>query len=68
MARAADQARWCRTFALLAQMYNANRAEDSEAIDPMQFYMWSQTEARAQCPPPPSESQRAELRDIFPKK
>ena len=69
MARVADRTRWCRTFAVLAQIYDANRAEDSEAIDPMQFYIWGETKSKgSRCPPPPTEAERAEMRQIFPKK
>ena len=69
MAKAADLAAWCRTFAVLAQLFNANRdPEKSEAIDPMKFYMWSEKQESAGGPPPPTEAERAQLREIFPKR
>lgn len=67
MARAADQARWLRTFALLAQVYNANRPEGADAIEPLAFYMWGENRPTGPAPPP-TEADRAELRQIFPKR
>lgn len=40
MAEAADKAHWNRTFALIAQLHNLLTTEDSEHIDPMQFFPW----------------------------
>jgi len=40
MAEAADRARWNRTQAVLAQIYNANRGKDDPPIDPMKFFPW----------------------------
>ena len=68
MAKASDRAAWCRTFAVLAQMFNVNRGKNSEAIDPMQFYPWPETGSHGSTLPPPTEADRKELRQLFPGK
>jgi hypothetical protein len=35
---AEDRRGWKRTFAIMATLYNANRGENTPAIDPMEFY------------------------------
>ena len=41
MAEVRDRAAWNRTFAVLAQLFNANRdPEKTRAIDPMVFFPW----------------------------
>ncbi len=67
MAEAADRAAWNRTFAVLAQIYNANRdPKKTEPIDPMQFFPWDK--ARNQQAPPPTAEDRQMLRRAFPPK
>ena len=58
MAEARDRAAWNRTCALLAQLYNANRAEGSQPIDPMQFFPWHDESDEAPAPPPTPEQER----------
>lgn len=66
MAKAAQNAAWCRTFALLAQLFNVNRdPERAKPIDPMQFYAWGESKhgdgvVRS------TEETRAEMRGLFP--
>lgn len=68
MAKAADVAAWCRTFAVLAQMFNANRdPEKSDPIDPMQFYPWSKKKRKRKLRPP-TDIEREQLRELFPKR
>ena len=65
MAEAADRARWNRTMAALAGLYNVNRdPKHSEPIDPMQFFPWEQSETRNA--PPPTAVERAMFRQLFP--
>lgn len=61
MAKAADVAMWCQTFAIIAQIYNANRGADGEPIDPAKFYRWRDERQSA----PPSEGEREMLRQYF---
>jgi hypothetical protein len=70
MARAAQNAAWCRTFAVLAQIFNANRDRDkTQPLDPLEFYAWgdndenkgSQDEVKVQ-------KNRREMRTLFGKK
>jgi len=64
MAEAADRAAWNRTFAVVAQLYNAFRGpKRHEAIDPMQFFPWQRAENRPA--PPPTPEERAMLRQAF---
>jgi len=66
MAKAADRAAWCRTFAVLAQLFNASGVKASDVIDPMQFYPWGENnDSRLR---PPTEMERQQLREFFPKK
>ena len=66
MAKASGRAAWGRTFAVLAQMFNANRdPEKSKAINPMQFYPWADQEEKSA--PPATPQQLTELRQLFPK-
>lgn len=68
MAKAADLAKWSRTFAVLAQIFNVNRdPKKSEAIDPLKFCPWVERGERAKAAPP-TESERSELKKLFPKK
>jgi len=61
MAEAKDRAAWNRTFAVLAQIHNANRdPKKTEPIDPMQFFPWDK--ARNQQAPPPTAEDRQMLR------
>lgn len=66
MAKAADRAAWHRTFALLAQIFNASGVKREDLIDPIQFYPWR--DAKASTLRPPTEQERQELRKLFPKK
>ena len=67
MAEARDRASWNRTFAVLAQLHNANRdPKKTEAIDPMQYFPWSRPE-KQQASPPTAEDRRM-LRRAFPGK
>lgn len=67
MAEARDRARWNRTFALLAQLYNANRnPKRTRPIDPLQFFPWDK-HVQEQAPPP-TESDLKMLRKAFPGK
>jgi hypothetical protein len=63
MAEAADGARWNHTMAVVAQIYNANRGEGAEPIDPMGFYPWKLPEPAAA--PPPTAEERAFLKQAF---
>ena len=65
MAEARDRVRWNHTFAVLAQVFNANRDPDkTKAIDPLMFYPWDRrTSERA---PPPTDSDRQMLKRAFP--
>ena len=67
MAEVRDRAAWNRTFAVLAQMFNANRdPEKTRAIDPMVFFPWGKrTEQQAA---PPTAEERQMLRRAFPGK
>ena len=67
MAEARDRAGWNRTFALLDQLFNANRdPKTTRPVDPLQFFPWDK---RAQEPaPPPTESDLKMLRKAFPGK
>jgi hypothetical protein len=67
MAEVRDRAAWNRTFAVLAQLFNANRdPEKTRPIDPMVFFPWGkQTEEQA---PAPTDEERQMLRRAFPKK
>lgn len=68
MAKAADIAKWSRTFAVLAQIFNVNRdPKRSEAIDPLKFFPWVERGERAKAAPP-TEAERSELKNLFPKK
>jgi len=65
MAEAADRARWNRTFAVLAQLFNANRdPQKTKPIDPMQFFPWDK--GPKEQAPPPTEEDRKMLRRAFP--
>lgn len=67
MAKSADVAAWCRTFTIVAQIFNANRdPEKTDPIDLMTYYPWSDRR-RDRRPAPPTEAQREELRNLFPK-
>lgn len=67
MAEARDRAAWNRTMAWLAGLYNVNRdPKKTKAIDPMQFFPWTQP-AKEQAPPP-TEADRAMLRHVFPRR
>jgi len=58
MAEARDRACWNRTFAVLAQLYNANRdPKHSQAIDPVQYFPWDQGQQKQAPPPTPEERQ-----------
>lgn len=68
MAKAADLAKWSRTFAVLAQIFNVNRdPKRSDAIDPMKFCPWVERGERTKAAPP-TEAERSELKNLFPKK
>ena len=65
MAEARDRAAWNRTFAVLAQLCNANRNPDhGQAIDPVQFFPWDQGQQKQA--PPPTPEEREMLRRRFP--
>jgi len=65
MAEARDRAAWNRTFAVLAQLFNANRdPKKAQPIEPMQFFPWDTAKPRQA--PPPTEADRAALRRAFP--
>ena len=67
MAEVRDRAAWNRTFAVLAQIFNANRdSKTTKPIDPLQFYPWG-LGTREQAPPP-TEGDRQMLRRAFPGK
>ena len=52
MAEVRDRAAWNRTFAVLAQLFNANRdPEKTRPIDPMAFFPWGK-QAEEQAPAP----------------
>jgi len=55
MAEAADRAAWNRTFAVLAQIYNANRGEGGEPIDPLQYFPWERPGPQKPKPPTPMQ-------------
>jgi hypothetical protein len=61
----ADHLAWNRTFALLAQIYNANRPARSSPIDVMKFYPYKFRHAK---PLPPTPTQLKLLEQIFPYK
>ena len=65
MAEACDRAEWNRTFAVMAQMYNANRdPKTTQPVDPMRYYPWDRA---ADLPaPPPAAAERERLRRRFP--
>jgi hypothetical protein len=63
MAEAADKARWNRTSALIAQIYNANRPANAKPISPMDFYPWH-TERVIEITPAIDRA----LREVFPGK
>lgn len=63
-AEAADRAQWNRTFAILTQIYNANRPAEADPIEPLMFCPWIDTEPRPA--PPPTEADRKILREFFP--
>lgn len=66
MAKASGRAAWGQTFAVLAQLFNVNRdPEKAKAINPMQFYPWSDDEDNSA--PPVTPHQLTELRQLFPK-
>ncbi len=67
MAEARDRADWNRTFAILAQIYNANRDPDkSTPSDPMQFFPWEKPKpARAL---PATAADVALLKHMYPGK
>jgi len=66
MAKAAQNAAWCRTFALLAQLFNVNRdPERAKPIDPMQFYTWGENKSDGGIVRSTKET-RAEMRVLFP--
>jgi len=64
MAESRDRAAWNRTFAMLAGLYNPNRAKGAQPVDPMRFFPWADLQAKG--PPPPSAADRATLRSVFP--
>ena len=67
MAESRDRALWSHTFALLAQLFNANRdAKRTRPIDPLQFFPWDK-QVREPAPPP-TESDLEMLRRAFPGK
>ena len=67
MAEARDRTAWNRTFALLAQLFNANRdSKTTRPIDPLKFFPWQQKADEAA--PPPTESDLKMLRKAFPGK
>lgn len=67
MAEAKDRAAWNRTFAVLAQIYNANRdPKKTDSIDPMQFFPWDRQQKEQALPPTPED--REMLRRAFPGK
>lgn len=71
MAEAKDRAAWNRTFAVLAQICNANRdPKKGKSIDPMQFFPWHDggSAIRGGKAPPPTAEDRAALRLAFPGK
>ena len=63
MVKARDSAAWNRTFAVLAQLYNVNRQAGAEAIDPLQFFPWSDRSRPAKAPTPAEERM---LERLFP--
>jgi hypothetical protein len=66
MAKAAQNAAWCRTFAMLAQLFNVNRdPERAKPIDPMQFYTWGESK-QGDGVVRSTEETRAEMRVLFP--
>ena len=67
MAEAKDNAAWNRTCALMAKWHNAFSEKDSETIDPMLFYPWA-LDRQEKNAPPPTEEERAMLREAFPGK
>ncbi len=69
MATAAQNAAWCRTFAVLAQIFNVNRdPEKAKPIDPMQFYAWGESNKWGGGVVRSTEETRAEMRGLFPGK
>ncbi len=66
MAEAKDRAAWNRTFAMLAGLYNPNRAKGAKPIDPMQFFPWADLKSKPLAGP--TEAERQVLREAFPKK
>lgn len=68
MAKAADVAAWCRTFTIVAQIFNANRdPAKTDPIDLMAYYPWAER-TRHLRPTPPTQAEREELRGLFPKR
>ena len=63
MAEARDRYAWNRTFAVLAQLYNVNREQGDEPIQPMKFFPWADGEPAAK---PPTPEQEKMLEEIFP--
>lgn len=67
MAESRDRAQWNRNFALLAQLFNANRdPKRTRPIDPLQFFPWDKQVNEPA--PPPTESDLEMLRRAFPGK
>ena len=64
MAEASDRVKWNRTFAVLAQMFNANRDPDkTRPIDPLKFFPWKDKEPAVL--PPPTDAQRVKFRKLY---
>ena len=51
-----DKLAWCRTSAVVVQLYNAFRdPKTSEPIDPMKFYPWQEVAGKKAAPPTETE-------------
>ncbi len=65
MAEARDRVAWNHTFAILAQIYNANRdPENSEPADPMDFFPWEKPKPAKT--PPATEADIKLLEKMYP--
>jgi len=64
MAEAADRAAWARTAGMITQLYNLGRGAKDRWRDPYRTCPW--VDRRQSKPPPPSEEDKAWLRQTFP--
>lgn len=63
MADAADQSRWNHTFAVAAQIANANRGKGDQPINLMRFYPHKTQQPKAR---PMTLEDRETLKKLFP--